>query len=223
MKIRNYKLKILTAVSRQSGQVLFEILLAVAVLVGVVAVSVQLSQVSLQSAKTAGDRTQAVNLAREGFEAARAVSSENWVNFYSVTKGSQYHPEVQSGKWVLAAGAENITISGEAYTRYLVVDNVSRDPTTRDIESSYNSANDDPSTQKVTITITGTSIPAISYSQYISRWRNASPVQKNWQGSGGQTDNSTSGESTNFDDNSYFSKINLDITGTPGSLKLDQQ
>lgn len=209
--------------SYQSGQVLFEILLAVAVLVGVVAVSVQLSQVSLQSAKTAGDRTQAVNLAREGFEAARAISGENWVNFYSVIKGSQYHPEIQSGKWVLVAGAENITIGGETYARYLVVDDVSRDPTTRDIETAYNSSNDDPSTQKVTMTITGTSIPAISYSQYISRWRNASPVQKNWQGSGGQTDNSTSGDSANFDDNSYFSKINLDITGTPGSLKLDQQ
>lgn len=209
--------------NNQKGQVLFEILLAVAVLVGVVAVSVQLSQVSLQSAKTAGERTQGTNLAREAFEAARAISAENWVNFYGITKGNQYHPDIQSGKWVLAAGAENITIGGETYIRYLVVDNVSRNASTKDIESTYNSANDDPSTQKVTVTVEKSGAPTISYSEYITRWKNASPVQKNWQGSGGQADNPTSGDSANFDDNSYFSKSYIDITGTPGSLKLEQQ
>src|SRR3989339_213573 len=110
MKIRNYKLKILTAASRQSGQVLFEILLAVAVIIGVAAVSMQLSQMSLQSA------------------------------------------EVQGGKWVLVAGSENVTINSEAYARFLVVDNVSRDSSSGDIESTYNTSNDDPSTQKITIT-----------------------------------------------------------------------
>lgn len=208
--------------NNQKGQVLFEILLAVAVLVGVVAVSVQLSQVSLQSAKVAGDRTQATNLAREGFEAARAISAENWVNFYTITKGSQYHPEVQSGKWVLISGSESLVVGGETYTRYLVVDNVSRDPSTRDIESNYNSADDDPSTQKITVTVEKYDTPTISYSQYISRWKNASPVQQSWQGGSGQSVNPDSGDSANFN-NQYDSSTNIDKTSTPGSLKLEQQ
>lgn len=206
----------------QKGQVLFEILLAVAVLVGVVAVSVQLSQVSLQSAKTAGERTQGTNLAREGFEAARAISAENWVDFYNITKGNQYHPEVQSGKWVLVSGSENITIGGETYTRYLVIDNVSRDPSTRDIESNYNSANDDPSTQKLTVTVEKADAPTITYSEYITRWKNASPVQQSWQDGSGQSANPDSGDSANFN-NQYDSSTNIDKTSTPGSLKLEQQ
>lgn len=208
--------------SSQSGQVLFEILLAVAVLVGVVAVSVQLSQVSLQSAKTAGDRTQGTNLAREGFEAARAISAENWVSFYTIIKGNQYHPEVQTGKWVLVAGSESVVIGGEAYIRYLVADNVSRNPSTRDIESSYNSANDDPSTQKVTVTVEKANAPTISYSEYITRWKNASPVQQSWQGGSGQGTNPDSGDSANFN-SQYDASTNIDKTSTPGSLKLEQQ
>lgn len=208
--------------NNQNGQVLFEILLAVAVLVGVVAVSVQLSQVSLQSAKLAGERTQGTNLAREAFEAARAISAENWVDFYSITKGNQYHPEVQSGKWVLAAGGESITIGGETYIRYLVADNVSRNPSTRDIEAIYNSANDDPSTQKVTVTVEKSDAPTISYSEYVTRWKNASPVQQNWNGASGQTDNPTSGDSANFNNN-YSSATNLDTTSDPEKIKLSPQ
>jgi len=74
MKIRNYKLKILTAASRQSGQVLFEILLAVAVIIGVAAVSMQLSQMSLQSADVAGDRTVVDCLEKPLAEAMKILS-----------------------------------------------------------------------------------------------------------------------------------------------------
>lgn len=206
----------------QKGQVLFEILLAVAVIVGVAAVSVQLSQMSLQSANVAGSRTVATNLSREAVEATRAISGENWVNFYNIIKGNQYHPEVQTGRWVLVSGSENITINGEAYTRFLTVDNVSRNPANGDIESTYNSANDDPSTQKVTVTAQKSGLADISYSEYISRWKNASPVQTGWQASG-QTDNPTSGDSTNFN-NSYLSDDgNIDTATTTGSLKLKTQ
>lgn len=207
---------------QMSGQVLFEILLAVAVIIGVAAVSAQLSQMSLQSADVAGDRTVATNLSREAVEATRAISGENWVTFYAITKGAQYHPEVQTNKWVLVSGSESVTINGESYTRYLIVDNVSRNTSSGDIESSYNSANDDPSTQKITITIQKSGLADITYSEYISRWKNASPVQTSWQATG-QGDNPTSGDSTNFN-NSYFSDdSNVDITGTPGSFKLKTQ
>lgn len=221
------------ATSRQRGAVLFEILLAVAVIVSVVAISVQLTQVSLQSADTAGDRTVAVNLARESFEAARAVSAEKWINIYRPpdgtgdpvnSKGSsnQYHLEIQNGKWVLVAGSENVVLSGENYTRYLVVDNVSRDANTRDIEPSYNSANDDPSTQKVAVVVQKTGLPDFSYFEYLSRWKNASPVQTTWQATG-QSDNQTSGDSANFNNGYLSDDGNVDTTGTPGSFKLKTQ
>lgn len=206
----------------ERGQVLFEILLAVGVIVSVVAISVQLTQTSLQSADVAGDRTVSINIAREAFEATRAISAEKWQNLYGVTKGSQYHPEVQGGKWVLVAGSENVILNSETYVRYLVIDNVSRDPSTRDIESSYNSASDDPSTQKVTVTVQKSNLADFSYFEYISRWKNASPVQTTWQATG-QSDNPTSGDSTNFN-NSYLSDDgNVDTTGAPGSFKLKTQ
>ena len=211
-----------TAASRQSGQVLFEILLAVAILVGVAAVSVQLSQMSLQSADVAGDRTVATNLSREVVEATRAISGENWTNFYNITKGSQYHPEVQTNKWVLVSGSENVIINSETYARFLTVDNVSRNLSSGDIESVYNSANDDPSTQKVTIMIQKSGLADVTYSEYISRWRNASPVQTIWQASG-QGDNPTSGDSTNFNNGYSSDDGNVDTTTTTGSLKLKTQ
>lgn len=208
------------AASRQRGQVLFEILLAIAVLVGVVAVSVELSQVSLQSAKTAGERTQATNLAREVVEAMRAISAENWMNLYGVIKGNQYHPEIQNGAWILVAGAENIIINGETYTRYLMVDNVSRNQLTGDIELTYDISNNDPSTQKITAFVEKYNIPSISYFEYITRWRNGSPVQTDWSGGGGQVTNPSSGDSANFNNKYYSSDSYLDTVATVGNLSI---
>lgn len=226
-KVKYLKSKVTCQLSnvncQMSGQVLFEILLAVAVIVGVVAVSVQLSQISLQSAKTAGERTVATNLAREAFEAMRSISAENWATFYGITKGSQYHSEIQSNKWVLIAGSESIVLSGETYVRYMVVDNISRNPTSGDIESTYNASNEDPSTQKITATIEKSGLPTITYSEYISRWRNASPVQQSWQSGSGQSSNPTSGDSTNFNNQYSSDDNNIDFTSTAGSLKIKTQ
>mgnify|MGYP001569458965 CR=1 FL=1 len=223
-KFKNtFQLFSFSAFQLQKGQVLFEILLAVGVIVSVVAISVQLTQTSLQSADTAGDRTVMINLARESFESVRAISTEKWQNLHNVTKGNQYHLEVQGGKWVLIAGSENVILGGETYVRYLVVDNVSRDPSSGDIEGVYHASNDDPSTQKVTVTVQKTGLPDFSYYEYVSRWKNASPVQTNWQSGSGQGTNPTSGDSTNFNNQYSSDDNNVDFTSMSGSLKIKTQ
>ena len=142
-------------------------------------------------------------LAIETLEAVRGASDEKWQNLYDLTKGSANHhyPSQSSGKWVISNnGDETVAVNSIPYARYFVVDNVSRDqtPTSRAIENTYNSANDDPSTQKVTVTVTTNwaTSTAVTFSQYLSRWRNKVTVQTSWTGGGGESStNITTGSS----------------------------
>ena len=218
----NSKSCILNSVN-QSGQLLLEALIAIAMIVAVVTVGSQMIVASMRGNKFSNEKNVALGLVEKTFEAVEAIAMEKWQNVYkppdgtgnSVTsKGSSnhYYAVKSSGKWALASGDGQETVNDLAYTAYLTIDNVSRD-SSKNIESSYNSFNDDPSTQKITVTVNwaGASEPLI-LSEYISRWRNQVCAQTDWGGSG--TTATTTCPTTNFgseDDN-------LDRSG--GALKL---
>lgn len=184
---------------------MLEVLVAIAVVAAVVGIGSQMIIGSLRSSKISNERNAALGLVEETFEAVRNSSSERWQNIYDLTKDSvQYYPQQFSGKWQVAAGTENIVINSIAYTRYFTVSNVSRDPTTRDIENTYNAGNNDPSTQKIFVTVSWPNADAITSSEYTTRWRNKACLQTSWQSAG-------SGTSTCPTSN-YGSVINI----TPG-------
>lgn len=199
----------------KKGALLLELLIVVSILAIILSVGAQAVFVSLQSTKVSGGKDTAALLAGEMIDATRAIAEERWQNIYTMTKGTQhYHPVISGNKWVLASGDETIEQNGETYTRYIVIDNVSRDLSTRLIESSYSSANDDPSTQKIIATVTWAGGgESFSVTDIFLRWKNKVCNQTNWGGGVG------SGVK-NCPDTTYESKdSNVNTSG--GQLKLN--
>jgi hypothetical protein len=170
------------------GQLLIEILLAISVTAIVISLGAQMTFVSLKSNKLTGERDTATALMREELEAIRAASHEDWFNLYNLARSptQNYASEnMATARWTLAAGSDATTTDLVVFTRYFVVDNVSRDGTGA-IEATYNSSNDDPSTQIVTATVSWAG-GSVSNVEYFSRWRNKACYQTDWAGGAGQT------------------------------------
>ena len=178
------------------GALLIEVLLAVAIFGALGAIAAQALVVSYRGNEAATEKGAAAQLMAETVRAVRAASDESWQQLYGLTKDTaHYHPELQNGKWVIVAGDEALTLGSAQYIRYFTVSNVSRDPTTRSIESTYVSANDDPSTQKVTVVVTASTTGALSTTAYLMRWRNQVCDQEAWT-TGGSTGTHTCPDTT---------------------------
>ncbi len=206
----------------QTGSLLIEALVSIAIVSVILTIGSQIIIVSLKSNKVSSEKNVALGLAEETFEAVNGIAMENWKNIYkppdgsgdpSASKGaaSHYYPQKMGGKWVLTAGDNQVLIDGAAFTIYINIDNVSRDGTTKDIESLYNSSNDDPSTQKISVFVSKSGGEQISTSDYISRWRNEVCAQTDW--SGGST-----GATTTCPTSFYGSSNSINTSG--GSLEL---
>jgi type II secretory pathway pseudopilin PulG len=209
----------------EEGQLILEILIVIMIIGVVVAIGSQIAVVSMQANKLSLERDVASGLSQQMFEAIRSIATENWVNIYEPAdgKGASNHYSVTSsgGKWIIASGDNATSINGISYTQYFTIDNISRDPDTSDIESAYNASNDDPSTQKITVHITWGNGESISFTDYISRWRNKLCEGTNWiSGATTPTDNVATC-STSID--TYFSDDgNIDVSST-GSIQLKTQ
>lgn len=194
----------------QKGALLLELLVAISILAAVLSVGSQAVYVSMQSGKTSAESDVAMGLANEALEAVRGTTEEKWQNIYDLAgKGTtHYKPTLSAGKWTLTSGDEAVQLNTANYTRYVVVSNISRDLSTRMIETTYNAAHDDPSTQQVAVTVSwqGTGSP-VMVSDYFLRWRNKVCPQTSWAGG------ASSGVKT-CPDTTYTSSTNL---GTPGA------
>ena len=208
---------------------LLEIIIVIAVLAVIITIGSQTIFVSLRSNKTAGERDSALKLAEETFEAVRMVVAENWLDLYKPPDGtgdpvtgkgssSHYYPGQSDGKWVLQSGDDSVKVGDITYTRYFSIDNVSRD-SNKDIEAVYNSSNDDPSTQKISVTISSSNISDVTATEYVFRWRNKVCQKTDW--SGGKTYPTDNAETCSSGVNTYYNDDgNIDNAG--GSIKLTQ-
>jgi hypothetical protein len=196
-----------------SGQILVELLLAISLAAIIFGISGQLLDVTLSSNRLNKERLAASNLMAEGVEAVIAISSEKWQNIYNLTKSSPYHLDNSLGSWVLVSGAENIILNNITFSRSIVVEDVNRD-SSRNINSS---GSNDPSTQKVTVTVLWNN-DSISTSRYFTRSWNNTSVQTDWSGGSGQA-----GPVTAFNNRYDTDDTNLDTTGTAGSIKLKKK
>lgn len=200
--------------SSQRGSLLLELLIAIALLAVILGIGSQAVWVSLQSGKVSGERDVAVGLASEALEATRSVAEEKWQNIYDLTgKGSTHYYATSTQptkKWSLAAGDEVIALNNASYTRYVIIENVSRDAGTRMIDTGTNY---DPSTQKVTVTVSWPNADSVVISEYFLRWKNRACQQTSWTTSG------SSGLKT-CPDTTYDTATNL---GTPPFTSLQIQ
>lgn len=199
------------------GALLLELLVVVAILASILAVGSQAVFVSMQSGKVSGERDTAVGLAAEALEAVRAVADEKWQNIYNLTKAPQhYYPTLSNGKWVLTlVGDETIALNTASYIRSVVIENVCRDDTTRlvtGVSPCAGGSSDDPSTQRVTVTVSWENADPVVINEYFFRWRNKVCGQTDWSGGVGSG-------SKNCPDNTYgWQDGNLNTSG--GTLKL---
>jgi type II secretory pathway pseudopilin PulG len=201
---------------------LLELLVVISILAIILSVGSQAMLVSMQSGKVSGERDVATALANEALEAVRAITEEKWQNLYNLTgKGATHYfasSTVSAGKWTLTATStatdELVVMNGITYTRYVIVDNVSRDASTRAIETTYVTANDDPSTQKVTVTVSWPNAEAITIFEYFFRWRNKVCSQTSWAGSSG------SGTSTRTCGTTDYDTIDAAVSTSTGTLEL---
>lgn len=222
---------------KYKGQLLIEILLAISVGAIILGISAQLIFISLRSTQVAKKRTVMVELAKEALEALRAIrdyneptgppATQGWNRIYCPPDGNfvacggkgliNPYRLVAGTTWTLTSGSENITISGETYTRSVAINNVNRDSSGSIVTSG---GTEDPSTQNITVTVGAIGFSDVSYSEYISRWRNAAPVQTNWFLGGGQVNNPTGGSGANFNTQYDSGDSNLDNGCVPDCLKI---
>ena len=158
----------------QKGFSIIEILVVVSILsIGLLA-TLEVTAFALKNSVIVKETNQAAKLATETAEAVRNFrdgilwDNDDPANKYDglgvVTAGAAYHTEKSTDnppKWQLIVGAQTI----DGFSRQVVFINVSRDPTTQDIETSYNPVNNDSNTKKATITITwgAKSIELVTY------------------------------------------------------------
>ena len=202
--------------STQKGSLLLELLIVIALLAVILATGSEAVFVSLQSGKVSGERDVAMGLANEGLEATRSATEENWLNTYLLTRGAQYYATstAVAGKWTLASGSQTIVVNNATYTRYVVISNVSRDVPTRNIETTYVANDDDPSTQKITVTVSWPNADPVTASEYLFRWKNKSCSQGSWVGTGG------SGNAVQACGTTTYDTIDTTVSTSSGTLKL---
>lgn len=188
--ITNFKNKIASSAicrrgrtNKQKGALLLELLIVISLLAIILSFGVNAMFLSLKSNKVAGERDIATALANESLEAVRATSDENWQNIYGLSRSpTHYYPKQSLGKWVLTTVPADgtVTVNNVVFTRYVVVENVSRDPNTHIVQTTYSSGYDDPSTQKVTSTVSWTGADPIVVFEYFFRWKNKLCPQTSW-------------------------------------------
>ena len=202
------------------GALLLELLIVIALMGIIFTVGTQAILVSLKSGRNSGERDTAYSLANEGIEIVRGVAEQNWQSIYApagIVKGTtHYYPLKVSNAWTLTQGDETVIVNGLSYTRYIIIDNASRDSTTdRKIESTYVSADDNPDTQKITVSVSWTGGDTVTESGFVFRWRNKVCVQTAWTTQTTPTDNVASCPPT-----TYFSADSGIDASVAGTLKL---
>lgn len=146
------------------GQVLIELLVAIGTSVILIPAVFSGFAASREGKFKQSQRLAAVALAEEGLEGVRVTKEADWNNI--ATNGT-YHPEVSGNTWVLVSGSD---VVGD-YTRTLTIADVYRDANSN---ISDTPGTLDPSTKKITSTVTWTSIfPAtVTLYAYMTRLTN---------------------------------------------------
>lgn len=207
------------------GSLLIEVLLAISVLAVILSLGAESSYVSLVGTKAAAEKDVASGLLTEQLSAVRSISDEKWQNIFSITKGSAntHFATTTAGKWgVGATASETVTINGVAYTRYFFVQDVCRgaaspraitgitDSSGTGTTCTTSGGGYDPSTEKVTITITWGGGNTLSMNEYLIRWRNKVCDHTDW--SGGAVSGTAASRACGY--NAYDTSTNL---GTPNT------
>ena len=204
------------------GQILLEAIIASLVIMMASLAIVQLVGSTLKGTDTTLSQGGATFLAQEIAESMNAVAQEDWHNITNLTTSSanKYYTSISGGKWVTAAGTENIALNNLTYNRYFYLTDVYRSTSSGDIVTSGGYY--DPSTTKVNVNINWTdsssnSSSTFSQVEYLSRFYNSAYAQTDWSGG-------TAGEVvTSVATTTFATSTSVDVTTTVGSIQLPLQ
>jgi len=169
----------------QAGQSIFEVVIALSIgtilIVGAVTAIATTLKVDVEetSFQTALFLNQAL------MNSVSALAQSDWRAIADLEKSpTQYFVSVSLGAFATSSGSESVTIDGKNFTRYFTVENVSRNPATQNIESTYQSANDDPATQQITAVTSwlasdGTTVTR-QLKKYLTRHKSEIFIQTAW-------------------------------------------
>lgn len=204
-----------------------EILLAILVAVIVIGAASNLILLSLKGGQNSGTKNVAISLAKEGLEAIESIRDSSWHNIYLPPSGiagnpkedlADYYISKSGSSWVLSDNPAdgNISINGITYARKIRIYNVKRqNGGNRDIDET--GGIDDPSTQRIKVTVSYPEGRDIVLNEYVTRWKNEVFIQPSWQGGSGVAGPlpaSTPATQYNSDDG------NILIDSVTGSVKL---
>lgn len=174
--------------TNNKGQSLIEILIGIgiaAIIIGGAAVTIGLT---LRSNVQTKNVQIATGFAQQLLDQLTDFANANWHNVYDI--GGSYYLTSVGGTISSVSGQESLPpVEDITYSRSFIVKNVSRDGS-GNIESVYNAANDDPSTQKVVVTVSwpvGVDTQTIVLNKIFTRNRNLIFHQTDWSGGAGQS------------------------------------
>lgn len=156
------------------GFIILEVLVAMAIVVVSFGVFLEMGNSAIRTSTSLKESISAGFLAKELIEVSRSFRdgtewSVSGLGVQSTGEGSPYHFDLNTSQspaiWTLASGQETVG----AFTRKIIIDRVSRDPTTQDIENVYNASHDDSDTRKITALVSwGTKTSKII--TYFTNW-----------------------------------------------------
>ncbi len=126
---------------------MIEILVAVSIIAVFVLAAMNVAQKSIVVARQSLHTSQAKFLLEEGAEAARIVRDNAWANISALVVGTNYYPTYTGGTWTLSATSNTVGV----FTRKVVLANVNRDDTSKDIVASGGTLDD--GIKLVTVTV----------------------------------------------------------------------
>jgi type II secretory pathway pseudopilin PulG len=207
--------------SNQKGQLLIEILIAIAVVALIIGATSNLFLVNFKNSRFSEGKNDALLLAQEAVEAMGTITENDWHNIYLPPMGNGnkddkgesfvYCIKNVSSAWTITGSFSDceIILNGKKYTRKINIFNVNR----TDAEISE-TGEDDPSTQKIRVAVSYADGKDIVLEKYLTRWENDIFIQSDWLGgSGSQGPFDASNTIDVFDSG-------LDIDNSPGGIRL---
>ncbi len=111
-----------------------EVLIVASIITISVLAAMTVAQKSIYVSRQAFHTTQAAFLMEEGAEAVRIVRDNAWSNISSLAVGATYYPKFSAGTWNLTTTSSDGAVG--IFTRAIVLADVNRDNTTKNIVSS---------------------------------------------------------------------------------------
>lgn len=221
------------------GQSLIELVIGMALGVILITATVNIIAVNLRNSLETRTVQTAAALLQEYRDALQAIGDSNWLTMYCPPAGicpgdpkggaSQFYLKKTGTMYGIMGGTTSTIIEGRTFTRYFSIENINREDCGVGkitasaaipcplFEQGSGAIAEDPSTQKIVMTVGWTGGRSAQMTQYLTRNKNRILHQTDWSNGSGQVSFPTSTQGTIIN-GGFASGTNINVTSTPGSI-----